>query len=312
MMDLRQLRSFAAVAREGSYAAAAVSQDISQPAVWRQVRELEAELSIALFERYGRHVRLTPDGAALLTQASAVLATMDRFKAAASDIRSVRAGVVGIACASPHLQHFLAPCIGAFHEAHPGVSVEVREYGGTSTPGRGIRDDLIDGVVDLATLVEPPDDHAVDGFPIYEVCLVVAVADDHPWRDRGSVEVAELRGQPLIVGPATAFSRGALESATRVTGFEPTIAFVLGSPASQLALARSGVGLSISIDDAVGGDSKRPWPHLVQDGRPLGNTVQLAWRAGATLTPAARSFVEVCYEAIPATRRPPRPMRLVH
>jgi DNA-binding transcriptional LysR family regulator len=224
----------------------------------------------------------------------------------------VRAGVVGIACASPHLQHFLAPCIGAFHEAHPGVSVKVREYGGTSTPGRGIREDLIDRVVDLATLVEHAGDHAVDGFPIYEVRLVVAVADEHPWRDRGSVEVAELRGQPLIVGPVTAFSREALESATRVVGFEPTIAFVLGSPASQLALARAGEGLSITVDDGVQAGSERPWPQLIQDGRPLGNTVQLAWRAGATLTPAARSFVEVCYEAVPTARRPPRPMRLVH
>ena len=310
-MELRQLRSFAAVAREGSYAAAAASQGLSQPAVWRQIHEFESELDLTLFERYGRRVRLTPDGTALLAQAAAILATMDRFASAASDLRQVRAGVVGIACASPHLQHFLAPCIGTFRKEHPGVSLDVREYGSPSAPGRAIREDLINGVVELATLVESNDD-AVDGFPIYDVRLIVAVPDDHPWRDRGSVEVPELRGQLLIVGPQTAFSRGALESAARIAGFEPAIALVAGSPASQLALGCAGVGLAITVDDAVRNETARPWPHLVHEGEAIGNTVQLAWRSGATLTPAARAFVETSYAAVPAERRQPRMFRLVH
>src|SRR5688500_11235294 len=141
-MELRQLRSFSAVATEGGYAAAATSLSLTQPAVWRQVRDLEKELGLSLFERYGRRVRPTADGMRLLEEGTAVLATVDRFTAAASDLRSVRGGVVGIACASPHLQRFLATTIGAFREAHPGVSLVIREYSGATSPGRGMREDL--------------------------------------------------------------------------------------------------------------------------------------------------------------------------
>ncbi len=291
-MDLRQLRSFSAVASEGGYAAAALSLSMTQPAVWRQVRELETELGLALFERYGRRVRPTADGLRLLEEATAVLATLDRFSATAADLRSVRAGVVGIACASPHLQRFLATTIGAFREAHPGVSLVIREYSGATSPGRGIREDLLDGVVDVATMVGTRGDPEVEGFPIYEVRIVVAVPDDHEWRDRPTIEVRTLRGSPLIVSQRGTYSRNVIEAACRRAGFEPNVAFTVNSPLSEVALGRAGLGVPLVVDDAVSPEAERPWPRLVEHGRSISETVSLVWRAHAKLSPSVRAFVQ--------------------
>ena len=292
-MELRQLRYFAAVAQEGTYAAAASRLSIAQPALWRQVQDLEAELGVPLFERVGRRVRLTTDGATLLAQTGAALGAVDRLELSAADLRSARAGTLAIACASPHLRRFLAGVIGAFRRSHPGVGFAIREYGGGSTPGRSIPDDRLGGIVALATGPAPRDDPRFDGFAVYRVHLVAAVGDDHPWRDVPTVEVSRLRGEPLVASQAGAYSRGALESACRRAGFEPSIAFDSASPLSVLALGEAGLGIAITIDDAVDQPADRPWPRLVERGRPIADTVGLHWRAGATLSPTARAFVEL-------------------
>ena len=292
LMDLRQLRSFASVADTGTYAAAAAAQSMSQPAVWRQVRDLEQEVGLSLFERYGRRVRPTGDGIRLLEQARVILANVDRFMSTASDLRSVRAGVVALACASPHLQRFLAEIIGTYRRAYPEVAFVIREYGGTAAPGRGIREDLLDGVVDIATLVGPADDPEIEGFAVYSVRLVLAVPDDHPLRHVGEVEIASLVGQPLITSPPGAFSRETLERACRRAGFEPTVAFALASPTSQVALGRAGLGLPVAVDDMVVAPDGHPWPTVTEGGTPLGDTVRLVWRREAMLSHSVRAFVD--------------------
>src|SRR5215218_2189699 len=118
-MELRQLRYFASVSELGTYAAAADRLHVAQPALWRQVQSLERELRVPLFERVGRRVRLTSDGATLLAQAQSTLATADRLAHSADDLRTARGGVVAIACASPHIRKFLAPVLGEFHSSHP-------------------------------------------------------------------------------------------------------------------------------------------------------------------------------------------------
>jgi DNA-binding transcriptional LysR family regulator len=292
-MDLRQLYGFTAVAREGSYAAAASSLALSQPAVWRQVKDLEQELQLRLFEKQGRRVRLTTDGRRLLDLATAVLDTVERFTSTAADLRSIRAGVVAVACASTHLERFLAHAIGVFREAHPGVAFVIREYGGGAAPGRGIREDLLDGVVDVATLVGPHDDPDVEGFPVYDVQLVLAVPDDHPWRRLDTIEVSHLRGKPLIVGLPSAYSRRSIEAACSRSGFEATIAFVVASPVSQVALGRAGLGLPVTVDDSTRAFGDTAWPKIVEHGIPLRDTVRLVWRSGAALSPSARAFIDI-------------------
>lgn len=292
-MELRQLRYFSEVARKGTYVAAANALSVAQPALWRQVRELERELGVALFERVGRRVRLTTDGRTMLERTTDALAAVDRLDATAADLRSARAGTVAIACAGPHLRRFLAAVMSAYRAAHPRVAITIREYGGGSAPGRGIREDLLDGLVDLATGVPPEGDPQFDGFAIYRVRLVVAVPTDHPWRGALTVDVESLRDRPLVLSQRGAFSRVTLEAACRRAGFEPDVAFDSASPMSIEALGSAGLGLPIIVDDALPAPSGAPWPVLTERGLPVGDLVSLVWRAGATLSPAGRAFVDV-------------------
>src|SRR6266516_3838932 len=102
-MELRQLRYFRAVAETGTFTAAAEQSRVAQPALWKQVRELERELGVALFEKAGRRVRLTGSGALLLERVAHALESADREKSLAADLRLGRTGQVVISCSPPHI-----------------------------------------------------------------------------------------------------------------------------------------------------------------------------------------------------------------
>jgi DNA-binding transcriptional LysR family regulator len=135
-------------------------------------------------------------------------------------------------------------------------------------------------------------------LPIYEVRLVLAVPDDHPWRADPAVEVIRLRDRPLVASQRGAFSRRALDAACRRAGFEPLVAFDSASPNSVVALGAAGLGIPITIDDALPTPYRRPWPLLVENGEPVGDIVKLTWRAGASLTPTVQAFVDLARAAV--------------
>src|SRR5437867_797317 len=126
VVDLRQLAAFVAVARSGTYAAAAMQLHLAQPAVWKHVANLERALGVQLFERHGRLVRLTASGRAVLVRAEAVLEGAEAVETLARDLRSGRTGTVTIGCVAPHVVGFLAPVIGAYRKAHRDVRVLLR------------------------------------------------------------------------------------------------------------------------------------------------------------------------------------------
>jgi DNA-binding transcriptional LysR family regulator len=291
-MELRQLEYFVEVARKGTYLAAAASLSVAQPALWRQVKELERELGTPLFERVGRRVRLTRDGARLADQAAGILAAAGRLREDAEALRAGRAGAVAIACAAPQLREFLAPVIAALRSAHPDIDVQVREYGGGGPgPGPGILSDLLDGTVDLATV--GTGHPGLETMPIYELRLVVAVPDDHPWRDVATVDIKELRDRPLVIAQPGSYSRGAIEAACARAGFDAVIGFDSPNPLSILALGEAGLGIPILVEDAMPRPPRGRWPVLVEGRRPLGGTMHLGWRAGAPQSAAVTAFVEL-------------------
>src|SRR5262245_19738824 len=95
-MELRHLRSFVTAADAGGFAAAALRLHITQPALWRQVRDLQTELGVRLFERVGRRVRLTREGEDLVRRGREVLTDVESLAERAYVLRIGRAGTVDV------------------------------------------------------------------------------------------------------------------------------------------------------------------------------------------------------------------------
>ena len=275
-MELRHLASFVETARAGTYARAGQRLHLAQPAVWKHVQILEAELGLALFERRGRGVQLTPAGRTLVTRAEQVLDGTGRLRELAQDLRIGRVGQITIGCLARHVIGFLGSALGTFHRLHPEVRVVIDELELESHTDVAdvFGDALRSGTVDM---VFGPQLSGARSIAAYESTVVCALAPRHPWRRAGSIDVVQLKDEPVLVAPRGYYSRRALERACRSEGFEPLVALESASPTVLVQLGEEGLGIPIVSGDALP-RRRWPFPSLVHQGRTLGAPVWVSAR----------------------------------
>ena len=146
-MDLRHLRAFVAIVDTGGFVRAATRVSLSQPALSRQVRALEAELGVRLFDRAGRRVRLTPEGEDLLERGRRLLVDAESLRERARALRSGRTGLLRVGATPQAMATMLAGFLPRYRRRHPGVDVHLVEDGGGRLPTR-----LARGEVSLALM----------------------------------------------------------------------------------------------------------------------------------------------------------------
>src|SRR5215470_18596588 len=126
-MDLRRLRTFVAVAELGTVSKAAVRMRIGQPALSRQIADLQQELGLRLFDRVGRGLVLTAEGEQLLTDCRRVLTDLDAVRERAEVLRRGDTGVLKVA-APPHtIESVLSGFLPRYAQRFPNVHVELTE-----------------------------------------------------------------------------------------------------------------------------------------------------------------------------------------
>jgi DNA-binding transcriptional LysR family regulator len=187
-MELRQLRYFVAVAEELHFARAAERLYIVQPAVSQQIRRLERELGIKLFDRSPRRVTLTEAGAWLLPEARAVLAAVARARAAVSTARSADAAVLRLGTSAglgDHLDRLM-------DRLAPGIVIEP-----VSGPTTERVEQVLDGRLD-ATFVRGSLDHPdLRRIPVWEDPLLVVISARHPLAREAEIKLSDLAPFPL-------------------------------------------------------------------------------------------------------------------
>ena len=124
-ITFRQLRVFAEVARHLSFARAAQALHLTPPAVTMQVKEIESQVGLPLFERQGRAVSLTTTGEYFLVYAKRLLATLKDAEDAMARFRKLETGLLTIGMVST-AQYFLPSLLARFRDEHPGVDIRLR------------------------------------------------------------------------------------------------------------------------------------------------------------------------------------------
>jgi DNA-binding transcriptional LysR family regulator len=192
-MELRHLRYFVAVAEERSFAKAARRLRVAQPALSKQIHDLESELGAALFHRLPRGVRLTRAGEAFLTEARA---TLDAAGRAVSSVRGAAVdGAARVEFAHGELAAYdpvIEDLLAAFREAHPETQVRV-----SSMSDQDAYQALREGQIDVASVFVA--EWPVAGFDASALRVVdcrtsgVLLPASHPLATQRSIRLAELR-----------------------------------------------------------------------------------------------------------------------
>lgn len=236
-MELRHLQYFVATADAGTVSAAATALHITQPGLSRQLRQLERELGVELFNRATGRLELSATGRVLLPRARDLLRRADGLRVAADFYANGWLDRITIGGPTVTLTDVVAPFVATLTGGRePRIDV-------LGADGRSPVDCLSLGA-DLAIGTA----HAPDPFcsqPLAVLPVWACVPPRHRWSDRESVTMPELVAEPLIVLPPTFTSRQALDA----TGPAPTTITEAANGTIAQALAAAGRGIAVVSDD---------------------------------------------------------------
>jgi LysR family transcriptional regulator, benzoate and cis,cis-muconate-responsive activator of ben and cat genes len=294
--ELRHLVYFREVARTLHFRRAAEALAVAQPALSRQIAQLEGALGLALFRRHQRRVELTAAGRALLEQVEPLLERLKRLPqevqaAAAGQTGTLRVGFTGLAMAT-----VLPSLLREFQRSHPGIRVEL-----TESPTVAQVRALGAGEID-AGFLHP--DALPAGFWVHEMLREkngLLLPTDHPRAGRRRLSLVEVATEPFVLFPRVhnpGFYDRVL-AAFAAAGVVPHIADEVWPRANAIGLVRAGLGLTFMCPSEA--------RHLPADVvfRPLQgpapeSRLALAWREASDHAPALPAFVA-------AVRRRARP-----
>jgi DNA-binding transcriptional LysR family regulator len=194
-MELRHLRYFVAVAEEQNVTRAAARLHVSQPPLSRQIRDLEDELGVALFEHGAKSVKLTDVGRAFLNEARAVLQRADEAVQMVKAVASGKRGEIHVGYAPSLMVEILPAALRSFPESNPGVRVQLHDLS-TQEMLRGLREQKLQVALIIQTSPKAMDGLIFQELRRYAIC--VAVHPAHRLARARHVRLEQVAAERLI------------------------------------------------------------------------------------------------------------------
>jgi LysR family transcriptional regulator, nitrogen assimilation regulatory protein len=289
-MDLRRLRTFVAVAELGTVSKAALRLRITQPALSRQIMDLQQELRLKLFDRVGRGLVLTAEGEQFLGDCRGVLAHIDALGERVEVLRRGDRGVLKVA-APPHtIESVLSKFLPRYAERFPNVHVKLSEALGREQTAMlergevhiGIRHDQGDRRFESRVL--PPDEVLAACVPSLEL------------GHAGAIDIGRLASYPLLLLDQGYSIRRLFDAACRLTDVEPNILLESRAPHTLLTLAEAGQGVAI-IPSLLRTDRyKLRIVRVTHRRKPVRERYAIQWDKRRPMPPYAESFCEALAE----------------
>jgi DNA-binding transcriptional LysR family regulator len=289
-MELRHLRYFVAVAEAENVSRAATQLHVSQPALSRQVRDLEEELGFALLHRGAKAVRLTDAGRVFLVEARAVLCRVEEAVGSARAVASGEAGELHIGYAPTLTVRFLPVALRRFQSKWPGVRVRLHDLS-TLEMLEGVRE----GRLHLAFTVRPGV-AALRGLEFRELVeerLRLAVGPDHPLAGREVVTLAEVAKESFVVYSRREYPdyHVLLESVFASVGGIAGIAEEHDGASSLVSGLTAGHGVAL-VPETLGCSAGPGLKFLGLDPEPLALVVGAVWD-GRGMSGVAERFMDL-------------------
>jgi DNA-binding transcriptional LysR family regulator len=293
-MELRNLRAFAEVVRQGGFSQAAKAVFATQSTVSKAVKHLEDELGLVLLERSVHGPTLTAAGQIVLARAQRMLAERHDLLAELSDLRGLKRGVLRLGLPPVGSARLFAPVFAAYRSRYPGIEIQLSEHGAAR-----LEELLRGGEVELAGLLAP----VSRDFEIQQVRsepIVALVPPDHPLARRDSVSMSELAAVPFLMPEASFALNPIILKACERARFKPNITARSGQLDFLAELVAAGIGVAFVPRLIAEELSSRSRVRIVdiRNSHMQWNLV-LAWRRNGYLSQAANAWLALARESAP-------------
>jgi DNA-binding transcriptional LysR family regulator len=295
----QQLRGFYYAARLNSISRAAEKMLLSQPSVSLQIKALEREFAVKLFERRGPHITLTYDGQRLFELSAPLVEAIEGLEKSFSALReSAEQGVVTIAAGGSTLQYLLPPFVENFTRLFP--LVDVRLHNLTGKVGLEM---LRAGEVDFAVgpMLDTPSDIAFHPLVTFEPTLICR--RDHPLARRKRVTLRDIVKYPLILPPKNLSTHRIVEDVLSKHSLDYDVKLEVGGYDVIKRYVALGLGISIVMSHCLSSADRL---HAISMGRYFPKrTYGIVLCKGRRLSPAAERFVHTIRTNVKKSRKTP-------
>ena len=289
-MEIRVLRYFLAVAREGSITKAANSLHLTQPTLTRQLQELEKELKQKLLVRGKYKVTLTPEGMILRNRAREIIDLADKTEAEFMAISDTISGDIYIGGGESDSMKYIAEIIKEIQSEFPDIKFHL--YSGNA---EDVMEKLDRGLLDFGILIQPVDFSKYDHIPLPEKDVWgVIMRKDSPLADKNYIVLDDLINLPLIS------SRQMSPKYSKDSGFldwfgdsynKLNIAATYNLVYNAAVMVKAGVGYAVTLDKLA--DTSKESDICFKPLSPkLESGLDVVWKKYQVFSPAAKLFFE--------------------
>lgn len=286
-MEFRHLRYFLAVADALHFTKAAEGLPVSQPALSAQIKQLEQEVGVPLFDRAGRSVQLTRAGSIFREHARRALREMELAQVAIAEEEGLQRGTLTVGVVQTVNAYLVPDIVGRFSTLHPQVSLKLDELSGPDIEA-GVKS----GVLEVGIGFIPAESDRIETQSLFEEDFVLIASPRHHFATRRHLPLATLADEPLVLLSDIFCTRRLLNASFAQAGIVPKVTVEMNSiegilatvKTSKLATVLPRLSLGLEGHDGLRGiPLKNPTPH-----RGLG----LLWKRGGYRSGAARALAD--------------------
>lgn len=238
-MELRQLEYFAAICKEMHFSRAAENLCTTQSNLSQQIKFLENELGLPLFDRIGKRIALTDAGKILLDQCHLIFERIDYIKGAITDLKRMEGGRLDIAILPGDGDLLFDALLTNFHLTYPKLSINVTET-------MDVYEQVVDGKRDLGVTTVPPNpDDRISIIPLFHEEFALAIRSDHPVAKSKAIPFEQLQQLKMVMfGPDHQITK-VIHSCCHEKGISIDNPIVTSTLSTILSLVEQGIGATI-------------------------------------------------------------------
>lgn len=290
-LTLRQLKVFEAVAQHSSHSRAAEQLHLTQPAVSMQIKQLEEEIGLPLFDQLGKKIHLTDAGQELQRYSRNILQQLTEAESVFADMKGLRHGKLLISVAST-ASYFMPQLLGQFNKQFPGVTISLNV-----TNREQLLQQLAQNEMDVVIMGRPPAESGLESVSFMENLLVVIAPADHPLAHEKRIPLTRIQQETFLLREQGSGTRIAMERFFLEQGIRLSTGSEMNTNEAIKQAVQAGMGLGIlSLNTiALELETKR-LTVLDVEAFPIRRHWYLVHRQGKRLSAVAQAFKQFLLE----------------
>lgn len=237
-MELKQLQYFMAICEELHFTRAAEKMGVSAPNISQQIRRLEEELGVLLFDRVGKTIVLTDAGTILREHGAAVFRHLQQAGDAIADLKQMQGGSLSIGVLPGDADLMFNAMLLNFHQTYPTLSLSLLET-------TKVTEQVLDRSIDVGVTIGPVIDERLTTIPLFHEEFSLAVSMNDPLATENFIPLNRLQGLKMVMFPGDHQCRKLIDRFCMDNGFTLQSHLVTTTLSSLLQMVQSGVGACV-------------------------------------------------------------------